>query len=121
MLPQICVFTLLGREVRIEVFKLLCRNKADVSAQSDRQLRILPFQEIERAAYSGHNALHGILQRIQRTLILINNLFPVPLIDIDGVQVIQILVTADGVHVGIEAFTQRESVIMQSLTLPFCQ
>ena len=46
---------------------------------------------------------------------------PVPLVHIDGVEVVQLLVPADGVHVAVQALAHAEAVVLQGLALPLCQ
>ena len=50
-----------------------------------------------------------------------DDLFPVPLVYVDRVEVIQLLVPADGVHVGVEAGIGAEAVALQGQALPLCQ
>ena len=50
-----------------------------------------------------------------------DDLFPVPLIHIDGVEVVQLLVAADGVHVAVQALAHPEAVVLQGLALPLGQ
>ncbi|CAN3977223.1 large-conductance mechanosensitive channel protein MscL, partial [Dysosmobacter welbionis] len=48
-------------------------------------------------------------------------LLPVPLVHIDGVEVVHLLVPPDGVHVGVEARSLGELVPLQGQALPFGQ
>ena len=50
-----------------------------------------------------------------------DDLFPVPLVYIDGVDVVQLFVSADGVHVGVEAAPHPEVVPLQCQPLPLGQ
>ena len=49
------------------------------------------------------------------------HLFPVPLVHVHGVEVVQLLVPADGVHVGIQPLAHGKLVAVQGQPLPFCQ
>ena len=55
---------------------------------------------------------HCFHQGFSGALLLSDYLFPVPLIYIAGVQIVQLLVPADGVHVGIKAFPWLKSVFL---------
>ena len=50
-----------------------------------------------------------------------DDLLPVPLVDVDGVEVVHLLVAADGVHVGEEALAGVELVALQRQPLPLGQ
>ena len=85
------------------------------------QLWELPAQLIRGRADSIHNIPHSVLQKVQRALVGGNDLLPVPLVDIDAVQVVQFLVAADGVHVSHQALAGAEAVLVQGVTFPFSQ
>ena len=55
---------------------------------------------------------HRILQGVQGALLLCNDTFPVPLVHITGVKVIQLLVPADGVHVGVKSLARLKAVFL---------
>ena len=50
-----------------------------------------------------------------------DDLFPVPLVDIDGVQVVEILIAADRVHIGVDAMSRLDAVLTERHSLPFCK
>lgn len=50
-----------------------------------------------------------------------DDLLPIPLIDVDGVQIIQLLVAADGVHVGVNALAGVDVVAIERHALPLGQ
>ena len=68
-----------------------------------------------------YNSLHRLLQVFQGTVPGRHDLFPVPLVYIDGVEIVQGLVSPDGIHVGIEPLTHRELIAVQSQALPLGQ
>ena len=47
--------------------------------------------------------------------------FPVPLIHVDGMQIVQLFVRADGVHIGVNAVTSFNFVVGQGEAFPFGQ
>ena len=83
------------------------------------QLRKLPAQFIRGRADRIHDVADGLTQKIQRALFSGNNALPVPLVNIDAVQVVQLLITADGVHIGHKALTGAIAVLVQGIAFPF--
>ena len=67
------------------------------------------------------NAADGGLQIVQRALFRPHHTLPVPLIDVQGMEIVQILVGADGVHVGVQTFAGHKIQIGQLHALPFRQ
>ena len=63
----------------------------------------------------------GILQGIQGTVFLFDNFFPVPLVYINGMDIVHFFVAADGAHIGIKTFSYMEAVFFQCVTFPFCK
>ena len=63
----------------------------------------------------------GLFQSLQIPLIPGDDLFPVPLVYIDGVDVVGGLILADGTHVGVEPLTGFETILLQGIALPFGQ
>ena len=61
---------------------------------------------------------HRVLQRLLGPLFFFYDLFPVPLVYIAGMQIIQLLVPADGIHIRIQPFPRQESVITKRHTFP---
>ena len=117
------ILALLRREVRVPVLELLRRDKCHLAAQVDVvfQLGELPAQLVRRCADSVHDVPHGLLQKFQRALVGSDNALPVPLVHVDAVQVVQFLVAADGVHIGHNALTGAEAVLVQGVALPLSQ
>ena len=72
-------------------------------------------------ADSRHDGAHHVLQVGLAAVLLADDLLPVPLVHIDGVEVVQLLVPADGVHVAVQTLAHAEIVVLQRLPLPFCQ
>ena len=68
-----------------------------------------------------HNGLHRLLQVLHGTLLGSDDLLPVPLIHVGRVQLVQILIPADGVHIGIQTDAGAELIALQSQTLPLGQ
>ena len=113
----------LGRsQLRVEIFQFLRGDKGDFPAEVGMQLRESPAKLIARIADCGNDAANGILQIIQRTVFPGDDLFPVPLVYIDGMQVIQhFFIAADSIHIGIQSFAHVKIIIFQGKAFPFGQ
>ena len=61
------------------------------------------------------------LQIVHRPVFQVDDFFPVPLVHVDGVQVVHVLIPADGVHVGVQAVAHVEIIALEGLTLPLGQ
>ena len=60
-------------------------------------------------------------QVFQITIFLGYDLFPVPLIHIDGVNIIQGFIPAYGVHICVQSIADGKIIALQSQTFPFSQ
>ena len=117
------VLTLLRGQVRVLVLQLLRGDEGDVGAVQ-RQLLQLGEHGVQvhlGGADSGHDGAHHALEVSLVAVFQTDHLFPVPLVHIDGVQVVQIFVAADSVHIAVQALAHTEIVVLQGLALPLCQ
>ena len=63
-----------------------------------------------------------LFEEVEVAILSVNDPFPVPLIDVDGMDVVErFLVGADGGHVGVESFAVAEAVVGQDHAFPFGQ
>ena len=106
------VFSLLWRFVGIHLCQLACSNKKDVIRKLFYGLGILVpdlmlhmLDDLEDFPYRSHQGFHG-------ALFFGDHLFPVPLVYIAGVEIIQLFIPADGVHIGIETFSRLKAVFL---------
>ena len=115
------IFPLLRRQMRIAVLQFLGSDERDLFL--DERLQILKHlaQLLFRLLQRLHDLLHGLLQMIQRAVFRTDDLFPVPLVDIDRMQVVDDLIAADGVHIRIDAFVHFKAIALQRHALPFGQ
>ena len=122
--PEAGVLPLLGGLVRPAVLQLLGGDKAHLPVELAQGLEL------------GVDGLHGVLgvadgpddvphrgvEIIQVPLFGADDLFPVPLVHVDAVEVVQlVLVPADGVHVRIQALAGVKIIALQGQALPFGQ
>ena len=113
------VLPLLGRLVGPAVLKLLRGDEIHLPVQLDPQAGEGHVQCLAGLTHGGNDGPDGGLQISLIPLLPGDNLLPVPLVHIDGMDVVQILlVPADGVHVGVETLAHMEAVALQCKALP---
>ena len=117
------ILPLLRGQAGILILQLLGGDEGDVGGV-ERQ--ILQLGEHGVQVHLGgtdrrHDGAHDILQIRLVPVFLTDDLLPVPLVHIDGVEVVHILVAADRVHVAVEALAHAEAVVLQGLALPLGQ
>ena len=112
---------LFGGLVRVPVLQLLGGEEGHLPAQLGGELGELPLQLVQGAADGADDALYRVFQGGLVPGGLIDDLLPIPLVHVDGVEVIQLLVPADGVHVRHQAVAHEEIVVFQGQALPLGQ
>ena len=94
-------FSLLRCKIRVLIFEFLGSNKGDLLRKNALNVII----EIRHMLLGQTNAfidrLYRLFEELTGSLLLGDDLLPVPLIDIDGMDIIGILITADRIHVGV--------------------
>ena len=81
----------------------------------------MPLELVECAADCLDNATDGVLQRVGVALVLCDNAFPVPLVHVNGVQVIGLFVATDSVHVADQAAADGKVVAPECIAFPLCE
>ena len=117
------ILPLLRGQVGVLILQLLGGDEGDVGGV-ERQ--ILQLGEHGVQVHLGgtdrrHDGAHDVLQIRLVPVFLTDDLLPVPLVHIDGVEVVHVLVAADGVHVAVEALAHAEAIVLQGLALPLGQ
>ncbi len=115
------VLALLGRKVRIELAQLLAVDEEDILRQERLDRRISLADHELRTENGAVDFLHDFLQELDVAVLLADHALPVPLVDIERVQVVELLVGTDGIHVGDDAESLANLILGQGHTLPFCQ
>ena len=115
------VLALLRREVRVAVLELLLGDEEHIAAQLRRKAGELPLQLVERAADRADDPAHRILEELGRAHLAVDHLFPVPLVDVDRVEVVELLVAADRIHIRHKAVADEKAVVVQRQPLPLRQ
>ena len=124
MLLREGILALLGRKAGIHILKLLRRDEGDAPLQPAEalELGIYGLHGVLRVADGGDDVHDGGLEIVDIPVFGQDDLFPVPLIDVDGVEIIQhVLIAADGVHVRAQAPAGVEPVALEREALPLCE
>ena len=64
---------------------------------------------------------HDVLEGVQSAVLFADDLFPVPLVHIDRVDVVRYFIAPDRAHVGVESLADLEAVLFQGVALPLGQ
>ena len=86
-----------------------------------RDLRITDLQHIERITDRADLALDGVFEVSERSGFSGDDLFPVPLVGVDGMEIVHLFITADRIHIGIKTFTRGKTICVERHALPFCK
>ena len=93
-------------------------NEEYIFRQHRFDLRELDIQFILSDLYGLIYPANGLLKIIQTPLLTAYHLFPVPLVDIDGMDVIQFLFRSEGIHIRIDSPALRHVHLRQLHPLP---
>ena len=121
MLPADGSLPLIGGQVGEPVLQLLGGDEVNLTVRDKGQNGKSVAQGSGCVADSAHDVPHRVLQILHVAVGGVDVLFPVPLIDVDGVKVVHLLIPADGIHIGVEAGAGLELIALESETLPLGQ
>ena len=110
-----------GLQVGIAVLQLLGGDEIHVPVGPEVQGGEVVPQDGGRVAQGPHDVPHRVLEVLESPVLGGDVLFPVPLVHVDGVEVVHDLVPADGVHVREEAHAHGELISLQGQALPLGQ
>ena len=115
------IFSLLGRQIGIEILQLLRGDEGHMAVQKRRiaELGILAAHGQLRIIDAGNDARNSLMERECGTRFRRDDLFPIPLIDVYGMQVIQLFIAPDGVHIRIDALAGMDIIAIECHALPF--
>ena len=115
------IFTLFRSQIGVTVLQLLGGDEGDIFFQRcmGAQLREDGPERFLGGTDGVDNAAYRPAEVFRRPFTLGDDLFPVPLVDVQRMQIIQLLITADGVHIGVQPGSGFKTVIMQRLAFPF--
>ncbi len=112
------VFPFLWRVVREDFSQLLRGDKIDVVRQDFVDIVVLYRHIFFCILQAFINVSYYILECVESSLLTVDDFFPVPLVYKDGVDIVGILVAAYGIHVSVDAFSNREAVFFEGVPLP---
>ncbi len=115
------VLPFLRRQVRIQVQQLFARHEVNHVRQVVHCLGILVPDLVFHVLDDLENRFHVLLQRGDIPFAPADDFLPVPLIHIRRVEIVQLLVLADRIHVRVQPFMQAESIAAQGCALPLRQ
>ena len=115
------ILTLLGGLVRESVLQLLGRHKDHILVHRVVEHRITQAHLALGVDDRLDDGLDGFLQEFLIALLTGDDLLPVPLIDKDRMDVVSIIITADRIHIGVNAFARTVAVTVERHALPLCK
>ena len=119
---QECVLAILRvGQVRVHVLQFLRGDARHFATQLHADAGKLPAQAVGHVHDAVHDLLRGALERVECAILARDDLFPVPLVHVDRVEVVQLLVASDGVHIGVQAAAHVEIIALQRQALPLGQ
>ena len=110
---------LFGGKLGPAVLELLRRDEGDLARKGDGDLREFALERFAHVAHGVHDGAHRRIQKVGAAVLAGDDLLPIPLVDVDGVEIVERLVAADGVHVGIQPFVHLKAVLFERQPLPF--
>ena len=113
------VLALLRCQPGIHLLELLAVYVMDFLGKERLDVVICLADEKLGSSYGCVYPLHHVAQESKRAVLLADDSFPVPLVDVERVQIVQLFVGTYGVHVGIDARSRLNLVVGKSQTLPF--
>ena len=114
-------FSLLWSVVRKHFFQLPGGDKENIVGQNLLYVVIVNGHVFLRFAQHLIDCADGGFQGFQIAFFLGNDLFPIPLIHIDGMNIVRLFISADGAHIGVKSFAHGKSVFFQGIPFPLCQ
>ena len=115
------ILSLFRSHIRIHIKQILRMNKMNLFWQERLQLWIMLTGEIFSTADSSINATHHVFQEYQAAVFLLDHSLPIPLVNIQRVEIIEFFVSTNSIHIGIDAISRFYFIFSQCQSLPFCQ
>ena len=112
---------LVGSQIRVHILQFLRGDKEHLPLGLKGQSREGVAQGGGSVAQGTHDVPDGVLEIFHVPVGLLNVLLPVPLIHVDGVEVIHHFIPADSVHIRVEAAAGGELIALEGQALPLGQ
>ena len=104
------MLALLRREVGVHLHQLFGMDEVNLLGERRLQLGVHLIYHVFGAQHSCIDALYNLLEEVYVAVLLTDDTLPVPLVHIERVQVAQLLIGTDSVHVGIDAIALGDVV-----------
>ena len=115
------IFSFLRCFVRIHIFQFLRRDEKDFVRNFRLNVSVKSVYIVAEVLNRIVNGRNRFFQIFFGSLFLCDNFFPVPLVNINGMKVIEVFVSSDGVHIGVDAVSRLDSVFAECHSLPLCK
>ena len=115
------MFAFFRCEVGVALHEFFGVDEVDALGQEGLDLRIHFAYHVFGASHGRVDACHDLLEEVHGALFGGDGAFPVPLVHVEGVQVAQLLVGADGIHVSVDAVAGLNAVFGQGEAFPLGQ
>ena len=116
-----CVFSFLWRKVWISLPQFFGVNEQYRIRKHRGYLRIHFADHIFRPDHRRIYAVHCPFQERDCPFFGSDDALPVPLVDIQGMQIVQLFICPYRIHVGVDAVPRLYPVFCKSESLPFCE
>ena len=110
MVFHIGFFPLRTGKIRVHILQLLGGDERNIPIQFHTQLGETDVEPVVGVADGPDDGPDNEFQIVQIPVFLGDDLFPVPLVHVYGVDVVQAFVSADGVHIGVQTGANAETV-----------
>ena len=121
VLLEVRVLTLLGGKGRIHFLKLKGSDCRYLTVKGNVYLGEVDLKKLACVADNAYDSLNGGFKIVERSVLASDHLLPIPLVNVDGVDIVKLLVATDGVHIGVKTVAYEEIVLLKGKTLPLCK
>ncbi len=112
------ILALLWSEVGVHLEEFFGVDEMDVIGKEWLNLRIAFAYEVFGALYGVVDAAHHGLQITYIPVFGLHDALPIPLIDIEGMDVVKFFIATDGIHVGVESIAWLDVVLSEHDPFP---
>ena len=105
--------------VRVESFQLGAGDEEDIVGKDLLDIVIADRHVFLSLSKNSVDVLNDGLKGFDRAVLSGDDLLPVPLVHVDGVDIVCVFVAADGHHVGVKPLSNAETVFAEGVALPF--
>ena len=112
------ILALLWSHIRIHIQQILCMNEMNLSWQEWLDFRIMLASEIFRAENSCIDAAHYVFQEDDSTVFAGYHSFPVPLVNIKRMQIVEFFIGTNCIHISIHAISRLYIIFGKGKSLP---